>query len=178
MAPDTLGKMHQKIKFEAIYREHWRKIYNYIYGRLLSAEDAEEVTADVFIAAWENWEKYDASRAKVNTWLGTIAHNKVNDHFRKAYKRKELSVGEFPEQMQPIQEAAGTFDDPASDMTHMILQQLSEKERDLLQMRYSIGMDNEEVAAILGSTANAISHRYRRLIEKCRKLTEKEKKFS
>ena len=60
MTGDILGKMHVKLRFEAVYREHWRKIYNYIYGRLLSAADAEEVTADVFIAAWENWEKYDA----------------------------------------------------------------------------------------------------------------------
>lgn len=175
MAGDILGKMHVKLRFEAVYREHWRKIYNYIYGRLLSAADAEEVTADVFIAAWENWEKYDASRAKITTWLGTIAHNKVNDYFRKAYRRKELSVAEFPEPMQPTQAARteGSFDDPASERTYEILQQLTEDERNLLEMRYTLDMDNDEVAAVLGASANAVSHRYRRLLDKCRKISEK-----
>ena len=77
--------------------------------------------------------------------------------------------------MQPTQaaRAEGSFDDPASERTYEILQQLTEDERNLLEMRYTLDMDNDEVAAVLGATANAVSHRYRRLLDKCRKISEK-----
>ena len=78
----------------------------------------------------------------------------------------------LPEKKQAAR-AEGSFDDPASERTYEILQQLTEDERNLLEMRYTLDMDNDEVAAVLGATANAVSHRYRRLLDKCRKISEK-----
>lgn len=174
MGHDLLHGAHRNLQFEEIYRTHWRSVYNYVYGRLLRAEEAEEVTADVFFAAWEHLDEYDAERARLTTWLGRIAHNKVNDHFRKAYRRQEISVDEFPESMQPTapsDEEDGGLSDPVTDTAERILRQLSAEERSLLELRYALELSNDEVADIIGVSANAVSHRYRRLLEKCKKLS-------
>ena len=172
MGHALLGASHRQLQFEEIYRTHWRGIYNYVYGRLLRAEEAEEVTADVFFAAWEHLDDYDAERARLSTWLGRIAHNKVNDFLRKAYRMREISVDAFPESMQPTAPPAeeGSLRDPVTDTVERILRLLSEEERNLLELRYALDLSNDEVASILDVSANAVSHRYGRLLEKCKKL--------
>ena len=53
------------------------------------------------------------------------------------------------------------------------MQRLSKEERDLLELRYSLELTNEEVAGLMNLTANAISHRYTRLLEKCQRIAKK-----
>ena len=47
--------------FEKIYREYHRKVYNYVYWRVLQREAAEDLTADVFVAVAVNLDKFDSA---------------------------------------------------------------------------------------------------------------------
>lgn len=173
MRQDFFGKVDARIAFETVYREHWKKIYNYVYGRLLSHEVAEDVTAEVFIAAWQNFEKYNPEISKISTWIGTIAHHKVDDFLRRAYRQREISVGEIPEAVtkeEPFFETGDELAHSENQQVCVLLQRLSHEERNLLELRYVLEMDNQDVAKLFGTTANAVSHRYTRLLDKCRKI--------
>ncbi|MBQ6673843.1 MAG: sigma-70 family RNA polymerase sigma factor, partial [Spirochaetia bacterium] len=53
---------------------------------------------------------------------------------------------------------------------YSILRQLSEEERSFLAMRYEMNMTNSEIGELMGLTPEAVSQRYHRLLEKCRKV--------
>ena len=53
-----------------------------ILQRAMTAEDAEEVVSDVFLAAWEQGE--DLQSGKVKAWLGAVARNKAKNALRNA----------------------------------------------------------------------------------------------
>ncbi len=54
--------------------QHRRRLYNLVFGRLHDAEEAEDVTQDAFLAAYEKRETF-RGEAKPFSWVCTIAMN-------------------------------------------------------------------------------------------------------
>ena len=161
--------------FEKIYREYYGRVYNYVYGQVLHREAAEDLTADVFVVAASNLGRFDPTRGKFAPWLFTIARNLTLNYLMRSSTRLEEVREELPEKSAP---ALSTWDDslrsPESLRAEHILEQLSVEERRFLELRYVLGLSNEEIGRIAGTTATAVSQRYHRLLAKCRKL-DKEK---
>ena len=79
---------------EEIYKKHYAEVYKRVSSKVKRYEDAEEITQDVFIRCNKHLAVYDVSRAKITTWLFTIANNLIIDHYRKA-NENIVNVGEF-----------------------------------------------------------------------------------
>ncbi|MBZ5858252.1 RNA polymerase sigma factor [Flavihumibacter profundi] len=79
-------------KEEAAFRqlvEGWKdRIYNTALGLIQQAEDAEDITQDVFVTALGSIGEFRAESG-ISTWLYRITVNKSIDHLRKK-KRKKL----------------------------------------------------------------------------------------
>lgn len=163
--------------FEDIYDEYFGKIYNYIFGQMLNREISEDLTEDVFVKVLENFDRYDPARAGVSTWIYTIARNAVADYRRKAYINRESEIDESVELISRADKYY--FDDPDSlkyvenRELFNILCMLTDAEKDFLGLRYGLEMSNDEIAKMLNITPKAVSDRYARLLNKCRKIHEK-----
>ena len=159
------------LDFAEIYRKYHKKVYNYIYGQILHREASEDLAADVFVAAAVNLDRYDPARGEFAAWLFTIARNLTMNYRLRASNRREESCEELPE--QPAAELNARDDSlraPENIRTERILARLSVEERRFLELRYVLGMGNEEIGRVVGLTAAAVSQRYHRLLAKCRKL--------
>lgn len=73
--------------FRAFIQEHQDRVYNLVLGKVQQAEDAEEITQDVFVAVFRKPESFRGD-STVSTWLYRIALNKCIDHLRKRQSRK------------------------------------------------------------------------------------------
>ena len=163
-----------KEPFETVYEKNFSYIYNFVYTQLLHRERTEDLVSDIFFKAMEHYDSFDPSRASAKTWLANIARNTVIDEFRKSGKRQFVSLDDEESFIEPsYEDEYSIFTDETQKEVHQILQQLSPAERDLLGMIYFEHMKNEEVAAVLGINAKAVSERHRRLLVKCRKIAEK-----
>ena len=161
----------KRAAFAALYELYFPKIYNYVYGSLLNRMAAEDVTAEVFFAALVSFDRYDEARGSAAAWLGTIARNKVRNYFKKAHVRHEILGGEMPEETaMPVffAEEGKRLRDPENRELFRRLQNLTEDERDLLELRYGLELTNGEIAALVGISAEAVRKRCERIIEKCR----------
>ena len=67
----------------ALYTRFARPIFTLGLRLLGSAEAAEELTQDVFLAAWRKAARFDPARGRLSTWLMTIAHNLAVDRLRR-----------------------------------------------------------------------------------------------
>ncbi len=81
--------------FSEIISNHQQKIRSYIFKRCSNHADAEDITQEIFIAAYNNLPQYDNSKP-FSAWLFGIARNKSNEHFRKA-KRVPIPSDDTPE---------------------------------------------------------------------------------
>src|SRR5215212_11337835 len=67
--------------FEALYARHKGPLYRFVVRSVKARGEAEELFQDVWMRAIEARERY-APQAKFTTWLYTIAHNRLVDHWR------------------------------------------------------------------------------------------------
>lgn len=78
--------------FHSLYKEYRDKIYTYIYYRVgNNKEIAEDITADVFLAIYENIDSYDPSKG-TSAWVYRVAKNKVIDYYR--VHKQDLALDE------------------------------------------------------------------------------------
>ena len=157
--------------FETVYEENYSKIYKYVYMLLLNKEEAEDIVSATFLTAFEQYDKYDPSRAGVTTWLARIAHNRAVDRMRSSdYRTKEPLPEEDSRGFEDPELARLT--DGTDQMAYRILSRLTQEERDFLNMRFGLELSNAEVSALLDLKENSVSKRYQRLLDKCRKIAE------
>jgi RNA polymerase sigma-70 factor (ECF subfamily) len=70
--------------FAALYTCYLDSIYRYIFFRNGDNEDAEDLTEQVFLKAWEALPDYKPVGSSFINWLYRIAHNIVVDHHRRS----------------------------------------------------------------------------------------------
>ena len=125
----------------------------------------------MFVAVATHLGQFDPARGSLTAWIFTIARNLTLNYLMRSSTRLEEVREELPEKSAP---ALSTWDDslrsPESLRAEHILEQLSVEKRRFLELRYVLGLSNEEIGRIAGTTATAVSQRYHRLLAKCRKL--------
>jgi RNA polymerase sigma-70 factor, ECF subfamily len=75
--------------FNAIVARYKTKIYNYLYRMTGNAEDAEDLTQEVFVRMYTGLSSFRAE-ASLSTWLFRIAGNLVIDKYRRTKNEKAL----------------------------------------------------------------------------------------
>ena len=68
--------------FEVLFDRHRLLVYRFAYQMVNKRDDAEDMVQEAFVRAYQNLHRY-RDEAKFTTWLYTIAHNRLVDHWRK-----------------------------------------------------------------------------------------------
>ena len=166
-----MGMNTEKEPFEAVYEKFFSNIYNFIYGQILHRERAEDLVSDIFIKAMTHYDSFEPTRASVKTWLTNIARNALIDEYRKGSLRNHVSLDDEENVIEPsYEDEYEIFQQEDQREVYELLTKLSDTERELISMIYFQKMKNEEVGAVLGINAKAVSERHRRVLMKCRKL--------
>jgi RNA polymerase sigma factor (sigma-70 family) len=152
--------------FAEVYDEHIWDVYGYVAYRLSSREEAEDVTQMAFERALKAWKRYDPSRASAKTWLISIAHNLLIDHYRASKGPSEQLDNEVAERHGP--HTPGPEQDLGlSPELAAALATLSQRDREIIALRFGGDLTGPEIAELLGlSLANVqqiLSRSLRRL---------------
>lgn len=141
---------------ENVYQTYYKKVYNYLFYRLLDRDAAEEVTSSAFIRIVEKRHLYQEEKAQISTWIFTIAKNELINHYR---KRKPLQAWDETaaglESCQNIEEALIKEDEKRRFLA--ALRTLPERERSMIAMKYYFDMSYEEIAGQTALTAKNVS---------------------
>lgn len=162
-----------KRNFERVYMENFSYVYNFIYMKVMNTHTTEDICSTTFLKAYEKFEEYDDSLSGIRTWLCVIARNTVIDHTRSGFSRHAQLVDEMPEVPSDDSTQDEIMKGSLCEEVEKILAILNEEERDLISMRYGMGIQVKEIAAMLDASPNSVTHRITRVLEKCRKYEEK-----
>jgi RNA polymerase sigma-70 factor (ECF subfamily) len=150
--------------FEALYRSHVDRIYNYIYHRVGNAEDAEDLTARTFQQALVNLPAYDDRGAPFSAWLYRIGHNLIANWHRDQGRRRTVSLDGLDGAAEPQAGeslAERTF---TREEVQGALRRLDPDRQALLILKFSEGLSNAEIGAFLGRSEGAVKSLYHRTL--------------
>jgi RNA polymerase sigma-70 factor (ECF subfamily) len=140
-----------------VYRNHVRAVYAF-FAYSVSHHAAEDLTAATFERVIRHWNRFDPTRSGERTWIMTIARNLLTDHYRRQGHRVGPSLDDAPH----LLESLAAQDDPAEshislDTARGWLAQLSQREREVLALRYGADLATPDVARLLRlSEANVL----------------------
>lgn len=152
--------------FATLYDMYFTKIYNYIYHKSLRKDEAEDLTAIVFLKAWEAIEHFTWQGYPFSTWLYRIAHNQIVDHYRTNRVTLPLEFVERHDSGNDPFEAV----ERASVMVQIrgALKHLTHEQQRVVMLRYFEGYSISEIAAVMGKAPDAIralQHRAIRVLQ-------------
>lgn len=153
------------------YEAHGAAVYRYLRFHVESADVAEDLAADVFLRAFEAAERYDPAKADVHVWLVGIARNALRDHRRRQAVRRHVALGDLRDLRcdAPSPEERLLQEERAAALL-AATRQLSEREQELLALRYGSEMSTAEIGAVLGIREAAVRTRLWRAVERLREL--------
>lgn len=71
-----------------LVKAHHRRVYGLCYRFTGSANDAEDLTQDVFVKVYGNLAAFDLTRGSFQTWITTLTRNLLVDHFRRTKQQR------------------------------------------------------------------------------------------
>ena len=149
----TASQAGDQDTFAQLVQLHQRRVFNLVYRMLQNYEEANEITQDTFLAAWQGLPTF-RGEARFSTWLYRIAYNcclKQLEH-RKREKALQVAIEEeqlFQQSSRDARVNAEIEAHDSRDLVHEFLAQLPAKYRSVLVLRHLDEMTYEEMAEIL-----------------------------
>ncbi len=155
--------------FAALYDHYFPRVYNYARYRVGEAGTADEIAARVFEQALAKIGSYQPERAPFSAWLFGIARNTVNQHLRAKRRRRWISFDLLYDRRSgdPDPEEALVQNEMYRELIDA-LGGLSERERDILALKFASGMTNRRIAKLTGLGESNVSVILFRTIRKLR----------
>jgi len=150
--------MANEKSFEDLYRSRGGQVYRFALRLCANREDAEDLAAETFAAAFENWNKY-RGEASPGTWLYSIALNK----WRMVRRRKTVRlVG--PDAIDTVSES---FNFAELELVEAILN-LPEKLKEAFLLVKGEGLTHAEAAKAVGVPTGTMYFRVHRAVLRLR----------
>jgi len=158
--------------FELLYHRYVRPIFGFALRRLRDRPRAEDATQETFAAVWRSAGSYKPERGPAAPWLYAVARNAVVDRLR----ARQDPLGEVPDlpALDPgaAERAESSY---VSFRVHAALDELPEKEREVLELAYWSGLSQSEVAAFLGIPLGTVKTRTRSALARLADTLEDER---
>jgi RNA polymerase sigma-70 factor (ECF subfamily) len=152
-----MAKKGNRRGMEEIYEIFAEPIFRYIFLRIGSREEAEDLTSRVFLKVFRRIKMYKESEVPFSAWIFRIAHNELVDYFRT--------------KKPPFQSLDEVYDEPVSsyyepeiklleeELQKRIVQalmQLTPEQREAVVLRYLEGFSIREIGEVMGKGESAI----------------------
>jgi RNA polymerase sigma-70 factor (ECF subfamily) len=143
--------------FAAIYDYYFPRLYNYVRYRVGDAEAADDIVAQVFERVLANIGRYCPERAPFAAWLFAITRNAVADHLRAQKRRRWLSLDACRNRAsaEPQPDEVVVRDDTRAELLAAVAR-LSDRERDLIALKFAVGLTNRRIADLTGLSASNV----------------------
>lgn len=162
--------------FDALYLKYLKKVYTYIYYRVGSVEDAEDITESVFLHALIHLDGYEDRGIPFSAWLFRIAHNLVANWHRNSSRRRMVALdsADSIHSFSPTPEETVENQEDARELREALRRLPAERQQALI-LRFADGLKHKEIGEVMGKSAGAVKVLVHRSLMSLHKgLSEKE----
>ena len=140
--------------FTRLLDRHLVGLQRFLLRMTGNAADADEVSQEAFLRIWSHAGRWQPDRVKFTTWLYRIARNLAIDRHR---KNRETTDDDLTMIVDDSLDAAHAIDaDRRQRLLRGAVAQLPERQRTALVLCHFDGMSNQDAAAVLEVTVEAL----------------------
>ncbi len=159
--------------FGSLYDHYQPMIYRFVAVKVGRREEAEDITHQVFMNAWQNIKRYEHRGHPFSSWLYRIARNQVVDHYRS--HREEVSL-----EAEGVEEVAVLPQSITADLVAKLevesvfraIHQLKPEYQDVVILRFVEDLSIKETAAAMKKTEGAVKLMQHRAMAELKKRLE------
>jgi RNA polymerase sigma-70 factor (ECF subfamily) len=153
--------------FTVLYRKYVTDIYRYCYRRLQDREASEDVTSQIFMQAYAGLPSLGARPFR--PWLFAIARNAMIDRYRRQ-RPPELPLDGLPDRSDnAVSPEDQIVDRESADAIHQLFDQLSERDRQIVELRLA-GLSGVEIAEAMHCSHAVVRTAQHRAFERIRAM--------
>jgi RNA polymerase sigma-70 factor (ECF subfamily) len=156
----------ERREFARLYERYADRLYRYALARTGSEAAADDIVSETMVAALEGLARFDPTRGSFAGWLFAIASRKLADRGRRQGRMQRL-VSRLRGAESVHEDALATVirgEDAAT--VRRLLAGLSSRDRELVLLRYSAGLNSSEIAEALGMSSGAARVRLMRVLQR------------
>lgn len=172
------ARLGDEAAFAAIYERYERPIYSLVYRLMGNAEDAFDITQDVFVKAYKALSKTSPD-LNLSAWLHRIASNACMDVLRRRKivrwlpwdPTEHANITPASDEDEPERRVVGR---ETRQQVQNVLNKMNERYRLCLVLREYQDMSCEEIAEVLGTSRQAVKSMLFRARDQFRDIYERE----
>src|SRR5262245_56927435 len=150
---------------EVLYDRYAGLVYGLALAALRSADDAQDLTQEIFLSLYRQAESYDPARGALAGFLATMTRTRAIDRLR-ARSRKVRLLRDFQHSEPPAAKPPTALERislaQCSERVRGALAQLPGEQRRVLEMAYYRGLSQSEIAADLDASLGTVKSWARR----------------
>ena len=142
--------------FAQLYETHFDKIFRYVVLKIRNQAEAEDMTQQVFIKAYESIGSYQSQGVPFTAWLFRIAHNQMVDYVRKQSKRQTVPLDESLQIMDDCDVEHEVETKIEMEKVVLATAKLTKAQREVISLRFAGGLSITEAAKTMRKSEGAI----------------------
>ncbi len=158
--------------FGELYDRFVERVYRYLYFRTGSQPEAEDLTEQVFLKAWEAIGRYRWQGRPFVAWLYRLAHNSHIDHVRTHRPTTSLNDDNHPIELASPAATVELSRALDADLLSSALAELTVDQQQVIVMKFIDGLDNEQIAQSMAKREGAIRALQMRALMSLRRVLE------
>ena len=160
----------QAATFADLYRETVGDVFAYVATLVGDRAAAEDVVALAYEKAYRKRGSFDARRGSPRAWLFGIARNAALDELRR--RKRTTAIAAEPEDPEAEAPEDGAEHALRRSTVRAALATLEPRDRELIALKFHAGLDNAELAAVLGVSVSNAGTRLHRALTKLREILD------
>jgi len=157
--------------FELLYQRYVRSVFGLALRRLRDRQRAEDAVQETFTAVWRSAASYLPERGPAAPWLYAVARNAIIDRQRARTEPAAEAVDSPSADPGPPERVESAF---VAWRVHRALEELPDKEREVVELAYWSGLSQSEVAEFLHIPLGTVKTRTRSALARLADLLEGE----
>ncbi len=162
---ETIASSRQNpAAFKPIYEEYFPRIYRYCLRRVNRAQEAEDLTSQIFTRALASLPTFRGG--SFAAWLFRIAHNAVANYWRD--RRATVPLEEAETLGQGDETLGRLMEDEQRQRVLKLIAGLPDEQRELLALKVSGGLSAREIGEVIGKSEGAVRVMIHRTVQTLR----------
>lgn len=154
--------------FVKVYKYFGPRVKSFLVSRGLPQAAADDVLQEVMLAVWQKASSYDPAKAKLSTWVFTIARYKYIDRLRREGCRPtETADFDLHESQTPLSDDE-VLQEQRHDAVQAAIAKLPPKQHSVIFLSFVKGLAHSEIAEQLNLPLGTVKSRIRRSFEQLR----------
>ena len=140
-----------------LYDRHQPHIFRFVWSRVRHQQTAEDMTGEIFTRMVTSLASYQDTGIPFRAWLYRIARNLIVDHFRQHGERQPLPLAAVEDMREENESMDSLLQQKITvEYVEQALDQIDPEQREVVVMRFLIGLPLKEVALALNKSVPAV----------------------